>query len=304
MKAAVTGELTRAWREKHKSQLESGEALLVRILKARREAWETAELAKMKAKGQKPANDSWKSKYVEPTPPDISKLQSLPFGWVWVTIDHIAQCLDYARVPVSAVIREKDPGSTPYYGANGQVGTINGHLFDEELVLVVEDETFTGRTKPFSYKIQGKSWVNNHAHVLRAIPVVCTDFLNALLMRYPFIPLTTGTTARRKLTQKSLMAAPIAIPSLEEQEEILSRIDENISQVQPYEGSEAGLGISIASLRQAVLREAFSGRLIAQVPTDEPAFILLERIAAERAVVSNNKKKPAPKSPRTKKAKT
>ena len=63
LKAAVTGELTRDWREKNKGKLESGEALLARILKARREAWEKAELDKMKAKGITPANDKWKQKY-------------------------------------------------------------------------------------------------------------------------------------------------------------------------------------------------------------------------------------------------
>lgn len=89
LKAAVTGELTRDWREKHKDQLESGEALLARILKARREAWETAELAKMKAKGQKPANDLWKAKYKEPIAPDISSLPVLPDDWTWAAVDQL-----------------------------------------------------------------------------------------------------------------------------------------------------------------------------------------------------------------------
>ena len=62
LKAAVTGELTRAWRERHTGQLESGEALLTRILEARRQAWEQSELAKMKAKGIRTATDAWKKK--------------------------------------------------------------------------------------------------------------------------------------------------------------------------------------------------------------------------------------------------
>ena len=66
LKAAVTGELTRDWREKNQGKGETGEELLKRILKARRKAWEEAELAKMKAKGQEPEDDKWKRKYKEP----------------------------------------------------------------------------------------------------------------------------------------------------------------------------------------------------------------------------------------------
>jgi type I restriction enzyme S subunit len=89
LKAAVTGELTRAWREKNKHTLESGEALLARILTARREAWEKAELAKMKAKGITPANDKWKQKYQEPSPPDTTDLPELPDGWSWASVDQV-----------------------------------------------------------------------------------------------------------------------------------------------------------------------------------------------------------------------
>lgn len=66
LNAAVTGELTRDWREQHKGEPESGEALLKRILKARRKAWEQAELAKMHARGRPPTDDRWKQKYKEP----------------------------------------------------------------------------------------------------------------------------------------------------------------------------------------------------------------------------------------------
>ncbi len=70
LKAAVTGELTRDWRERHKGEIqESGAELLQRILKARRAAWEATELRKLRAKGQRPNDDRWKQKYKEPQPP-------------------------------------------------------------------------------------------------------------------------------------------------------------------------------------------------------------------------------------------
>ena len=73
LKAAVTGELTRDWRERHQGEIkESGAELLQRILKARRAAWEAAELKKLRAKGKPPKDDRWKQKYKEPQPPDTT----------------------------------------------------------------------------------------------------------------------------------------------------------------------------------------------------------------------------------------
>ena len=88
------------------------------------------------------------------------------------TVAEVAISLDNMRVPVNKTERGKRLGDVPYLGANGQTGWIDKPLFDEELVLVVEDETFVGRTTPFCYYFAGKCWVNNHTHVLRARPEV------------------------------------------------------------------------------------------------------------------------------------
>jgi type I restriction enzyme, S subunit len=95
LKAAVTGELTREWREKHKGPLESGEALLQRILKARREAWEKAELARLEANGQGPVNTDWKQRYQELADLPAGELQTLPDGWVWASVEQI--CLTFGN---------------------------------------------------------------------------------------------------------------------------------------------------------------------------------------------------------------
>jgi type I restriction enzyme, S subunit len=88
--AAVTGELTREWREQHKGVLESGEVLLRRILQARREAWEQAELARMRIRGKPPTDDRWKHKYKEPEPPDLTDAPKVPTGWHLVSCDALA----------------------------------------------------------------------------------------------------------------------------------------------------------------------------------------------------------------------
>ena len=158
--------------------------------------------------------------------------------------------------------RAKRGGNVPYYGANGRVGVIDDFIFDEPLVLVVEDETFIGRTQAFSYLIRGKSWVNNHAHVLRATAAVTAYYLNYGLAHYPFTPRTTGSTGRRKLTQRGLMTAPFLLPPLLEQERIVAEVERRLSVIEELEAAvEANLKRA-DRLRQSVLRSAFSGGLV------------------------------------------
>jgi type I restriction enzyme S subunit len=152
--------------------------------------------------------------------------ETLPEGWIWTSIGQVTQCLDHMRIPVNKKEREERVGNIPYYGANGRVGWIDNYIFDEPLVLVVEDETFIGRQKPFCYKIVGNSWVNNHAHVLRPTEAVDVDFLNYSLAYYPFIPLTSGTTGRKKLNKSTLIAAPYKLPPLAEQKRIIEKVEQ------------------------------------------------------------------------------
>lgn len=189
-----------------------------------------------------------------------------------------ADCLDARRVPVNRKAREQRVGPVPYYGANGRAGWIDSHIFDEALVLVVEDETFVGRQKPFAYRISGKSWVNNHAHVLRPREGVSAEFLALALAYYPFIPLTTGSTGRRKLTQAALMSAPLSIPHIDEQAKIVAETDKALSGGDTIATTVETNLKRAARLRQAILKRAFEGRLVPQDPNDEPAEVALQRI--------------------------
>ncbi|EXI88752.1 MAG: EcoKI restriction-modification system protein HsdS [Candidatus Accumulibacter regalis] len=175
------------------------------------------------------------------------------------TVADIAVSLDNMREPVNKTERAKRVGTIPYLGANGQTGWIDEARFDEELVLVVEDETFVGRKLPFSYYFSGKCWVNNHTHVLRArSDAVLPKYLNLALSYYPFIPLTTGSTGRRKLTKAALMSAPIVVPDLATQHRIVAEVDRHLSIVREVE-SEVDANLKRAQvLRQAVLARAFA----------------------------------------------
>jgi type I restriction enzyme S subunit len=299
LKAACEGRLVPTEAElarKEGRDYEPASELLKRILAERRARWEAYQLQKMIAAGKPPKDDQWKQRYRQPTVADKSELPALPKGWVWASIDQVTECLDGQRIPVNKEDRAKRRGETPYYGANGRVGWIDGFLFDEALVLVVEDETFVGRTIPFAYMISGKSWVNNHAHVLRASRAVLPVYLNYSLMFYPFTPLTTGSTGRRKLTQKALMSAPYALPPKNEQTRIVAEIERLTSMVDNAI-SIADVGNQrAAALRSGILRKAFSGKLVLQDSDDEPASVLLERIRAERVALALKKENQSAKT--------
>ncbi len=186
----------------------------------------------------------------------------LPKGWKWEKIQDVTFSLDNKRKPINKEERLKRKGNIPYYGANGQVGWIDDFIFDEPLVCVVEDETFTGREIPFSYKIIGKTWVNNHAHVLKTKEVLDIDFLNYQLYYYPFLKLTTGTTGRKKLTKNALMNAPIKVCTKAEQLIIVQAIQTRLSVVEKMDESITQSLQQAEALRQSTLKKAFAGELI------------------------------------------
>lgn len=97
LKAAVSGELTKEWREANKDKLEPASQLLERILKERRQKWEEQQLEQFKAKGKIPKNDKWKEKYKEPLGYSYEgELPDIPDSWTWISPEQIASTDDYA----------------------------------------------------------------------------------------------------------------------------------------------------------------------------------------------------------------
>src|SRR5438128_6889674 len=127
-------------------------------------------------------------------------------GWVTVPLGHCVDVLDGMRVPVNSDERAKRLGDVPYYGATGQVGWIDDYIFNEPLVLVGEDGApFLDKSKEHAYLIQGRSWVNNHAHVLRAISGLTTnEFIKYTLDSFDFHDYVNGTT-RLQLTEGAMV---------------------------------------------------------------------------------------------------
>ncbi len=157
--------------------------------------------------------------------------------WPTWKIEECCDILDSKRVPINSEERERRIGNIPYYGANGQQGYIDDFIFDEPLILVAEDgghfDEFS--TRPIAYRIAGKIWVNNHAHVLRARYGFSQDAIFYALEHKDIQPFIVGGT-RTKLNQSVLQSITIQLPERESEQtkiaEILSTVDQAIDQTE------------------------------------------------------------------------
>ena len=157
----------------------------------------------------------------------INNTQKTSSKWQVKKLGDVCESLDNKRIPISREKREF--GSIPYYGATGIVDHVKDYIFDEKLLLVGEDGADWSSNANTAYLINGKSWVNNHAHVLR-----CTKINDVFLKEYlnyqDFSDLVGGST-RGKLTKGDLEKILVPFPSLDTQQKIasiLSTIDQAI----------------------------------------------------------------------------
>jgi type I restriction enzyme S subunit len=304
LKAAVTGELTREWREKHAGELESGESLLTRVLEGRRKAWEKSELDKMKAKGQRPANSDWKKKYKEPAWPDTSDLPELPEGWVWARAEQVCDFITKGTTPAAADM-VPGTGEVPYI-------KVYNLTFDGTLDFT-KDPTFISRethreTLKRSCVVPGDvlmnivgpplgkvsivptlypEWNMNQAvAVFRPLKGLDRNFLAFFLLSRAAQDWYKGkakaTAGQFNLTLEICRDTPIPFPSQEEQLQIQQLISVEQSRLDALASFLDQQSRHTLALRQSVLNTAFSGALVAQDPADEPPSALLNRIAAER----------------------
>lgn len=181
--------------------------------------------------------------------------------WVYCSFDTAVEILDTLRRPINSKERatriehKTESELYPYYGATGQVGFIDDYLIEGENVLLGEDGApFLNPLAPKAYIISGKSWVNNHAHILRS--KYNNKFLQYYLNCFDYRGYVSGTT-RLKLTQAQMKQIPVPVPPLDEQERIVARIEELFSQLDSGVETLRKTKQQLAVYRQAVLKEAF-----------------------------------------------
>ena len=139
------------------------------------------------------------------------------------TLERLSHNLDSQRQPVTS--NKRTAGIYPYYGASGIVDYVDDYIFDGDYLLISEDgANLLARNTPIAFSISGKSWVNNHAHVLKFDNYHTRRYVEIYLNSIDLSPYITGA-AQPKLNQKNLNKIEIPLPPIEEQQHIVSILD-------------------------------------------------------------------------------
>ena len=169
------------------------------------------------------------------TPCDNGHYPQLPKGWTICKLEQVANILDNLRKPINSNernsrIKDKQIDRLyPYYGATGQVGLIDDYVVDGHYLLLGEDGApFLDKNAIKAYSISGKSWVNNHAHILS--PKIDFEFLQYSLNQIDYSEYVNGST-RLKLTQTDMRSIKLMLPPLVEQKLIKDKIRTLFSQL-------------------------------------------------------------------------
>jgi type I restriction enzyme S subunit len=185
-----------------------------------------------------------------------TEVGEIPEEWEVKPLGEVVDFLDGRRRPVKDSDRAKMRGDIPYYGASGIVDYVNNFLFDEELILLGEDgENILSRNCRLAFKISGKTWVNNHAHVLRPKAGVVLDYLVEFLESRDYAQYNTGT-AQPKLNKVVCSRIPVLRPPLPEQHAIA----EVLTDVDALLGGLDRLIVKKRDLKQATMQQLLTGQ--------------------------------------------
>ena len=301
LKAAMDGKLTEDWRKEHRNEIEPASILLERILQERREQWEEEQLAKYTEQGKTPSKN-WRDKYKKPKGPDTPKLPLLPEGWEWANVQQTSKVsggltknskrniypkkLPYLRV-ANVYADELRLEEIKHIGVKEE--ELNRVLLKDGDMLVVEGNGSPdqiGRVAIWNGSIS-PCVHQNHIIKARFDPVeigrYCIYWLLSIEGRKYISQVASSTSGLYTLSISKVQALPAPIPPLREQQVIIEEIDRHLSVADAVEAVvDAELKRSDA-LRQSILKQAFSGKLVPQDPNDEPAEKLLEQIKKKKA---------------------
>jgi type I restriction enzyme S subunit len=303
LKAAVQGDLSKAWREAQGGSLEPAGVLLERVLLERKQKW----LLEQQAKGKKNA------KYLEPQAPDSSGLRELPEGWVWASVEQLAHYESRAitdgpfgsnlktehytdsgarvvRLQNIASMRFLDEKS--YVSENHYKKLINHAVFAGDIVIrSLGEPALVSCIIPANL---GNAVVKADCIRLKVFePHIHTKFVLFALNSTPIqrnAKKSIHGVGRPRLGLNELRVVGIPLPPLEEQAFIVSQVEAKLSATDHLENSIKANLLRAERLRASTLNMAFSGKLVPQDENDEPASVLLERIRALRVAVGGRKK--------------
>ena len=186
-----------------------------------------------------------------------TEIGMIPEDWSLRSLGDVVTFLDERRRPVRDADRASMRGTIPYYGASGIIDYVNDYLFDEDLILLGEDgENILSRNRRLAFRIAGKAWVNNHAHVLRPNSDVDIGYLSDSLESLNYEQFNSGT-AQPKLTKQTCFGILIPLPlTLAEQEAIAKALNDADALIESLEQ----LLTKKRQIKKGTMQELLTGR--------------------------------------------
>lgn len=195
----------------------------------------------------------YKDRFIDLTPFD----GSMPSDWHLGTVSEIIELHDSKRIPLSSRERAELDKIYPYYGATSVMDYVDRYLFDGIYLLLGEDGTVVdGQGFPILQYVEGKFWVNNHAHIITGKNGFTVELLYLLFSLTNVQSIVTGAV-QPKISQANLNKVPVVIPSKTE----LTAFDESI---QPFFAEIRNLRSEndrLASVRDNLLPRLMGGEL-------------------------------------------
>jgi type I restriction enzyme S subunit len=302
LKAAVEGSLTRLWRQQH-IYTETAPKLLTRILDERRITWEKEQLRKF-AEAKKEPPKKWKAKYKQPKKPSLSNIWAIPSTWTWTGFEELSAGLAHSLKagPFGSALKKEFYTQTGYkiYGQE-QVIRADPYYGDYFISEKHFKQLQSCAVKPGDVLI---SLVGTTGKILILPKDIQPGIINPRLLKVSLSPgnvepqfikiVLESPYARQFFKGQShggtmeilnltiLKQFPIPLPPLTEQQAIVDEVDDQLSIIEHLEAEVVTNLKAAQALRQAILRDAFTGQLVPQDPNDEPALELLKHIANER----------------------
>jgi type I restriction enzyme, S subunit len=187
-----------------------------------------------------------------------TRLPSFSGKWKVKTLQESTDCLDSVRVPLNEAQRAQMKGDYPYCGANGVLDYVNGYVIDDDIILIAEDGGYFDEYehRPIAYRMSGKCWVNNHAHILKAKEGFDQGFLFYSLVHKNILRfLASGTRAKLNKSEmwKIEVNVPVALPEQTAIAEVLSDMDAELAALEQRRDKTR-------DLKQGMMQELLTGR--------------------------------------------
>ena len=176
-----------------------------------------------------------------------------------VSLGDLCEILDTRRKPITK--KDRTHGEYPYYGATGIVDWVADYIFDEELVLIGEDGAKWEAGEKTAFIVDGKYWVNNHAHVVKPnTEKLLNKWLTYYLCGIDLKPWVTGMTVP-KLNQGQLKSIPIPLPPLGKQTKVVTKLDKISRETEKMKEKYYLRTENLIALKSSILNQAFTGEL-------------------------------------------